>query len=532
MATISGWELEGPDGPTSNKLYSLKSGWFDDDKRNPYDKTFYYLFSPDGKTNFAPGIEGRLNIASNLPELLFIRSDGSGPTYNSFQRPVGHTGDNINLAIYSNSALLSGLPDHPIIPDIKALDQTLSQNIAGLYWEGSEASDTFTVNVEEAAAKLRSVFFVGLDGDDTMTLTGDLSSLDGTYNDSFSGSPHAFAGGAGNDTLKLDVSYLGFTIEYREEKRGFGKAEVDDIETRFSITGPNGFRFDAVDVETIEFRDGTFNRDNIYLLSGEEKETSFSGSVDNDYYNFSRSTIAQTVKPGDGDDVVVGGQGNTTVIGGSGAGDDYYDGGGGINTIRYRSAKAGITVNLHRTRGFARASAGGDAAGIGRDVLKNFNNIVGGRFNDTLIGNISRNAINGGDGNDLIIGGAGADRLTGGRGRDTFRYRRLGESRLAAYDRITDLAIGTDRIDAPRAVSRANVRQLGRVSALNQRGISAVLTRATFRAHRAATFTLGSGAKTRTFLALNDGRAGFQGTTDGLMEITGYTGRLANLAVI
>ena len=532
MTTLDGWEIEGPDEANGSKLYPLKSGWFDDDKRNPYDKTFYYLFSPDGKTNFALGIEGRLNIASNLPELLFIRSDGSGPTYNSFQRPVGHTGDNINLAIYSNRALLSGLPDHPIIPDIKALDQTLSQNIEGLYWEGSEASDTFTANVKEADAKLRSIFFVGLDGDDTMTLTGDLSSLDGTYNGRSSGSPHAFAGGAGNDTLKLDVPYLGFTIEYMEEERGFGNTEVADIGTRFSITGPNGFRFDAVDVETIEFSDGTFNRDNVYLLSGEEKETSFSGSVDNDYYNLSRSSIAQTVKPGDGNDVVLGGNGNLSVIGCTGAGDDYYDGGGGTNTIRYLSAKAGITVNLHRTRGFARARAGGDAAGIGSDVLKNFNNVVGGSFNDTLIGNSSSNAINGGDLNDLIIGGAGADRLTGGRGIDMFRYGRLVESRFGAYDRITDLAIGIDRIDAPRAVSRANVRQLGRVSALNQFGLSTVLTRATFGAHRAATFSLGSGASTRTFLALNDGRAGFQGATDGLMEITGYTGNLANLAVI
>lgn len=463
---------------------------------------------------------------------MFIRGDGSGPTYDSFQRPDGHQGDNINLNIYSLSALLSGLPDHPIIPGVAALDQTFSQNIEGLYWEGSEASDTFTVNVEEAAAKLRSVFFVGLDGDDTMAISGDLSSLDGTYNGSFSGSPHAFAGGAGNDTLNLDVSYLGFTIEYMERNRGFGAADINNIETRFSITGPNGFRFDAVDVETIEFSDGSFNRDNVYLLSGEEEETSYEGSGDSDYYNFSRSTIAQMVKPGDGDDVVLGGDGNLSVIGGTGAGDDYYDGGGGINTIRYLSAKAGITVNLDRSRGFARASAGDDAAGIGSDVLKNFNNVVGGSFNDTLIGNSSSNAINGGNGNDLIIGGAGADRLTGGRDRDMFRYRRLVESRLGAYDRITDLAIGIDRIDAPRAVSRANVRQLGRVSALNQFGLSTVLTRATFGANRAATFSLGSGASTRTFLALNDGRAGFQGATDGLMEITGYTGNLANLAVI
>ena len=42
----------------------------------------------------------------------------------------------------------------------------------------------------------------------------------------------------------------------------------------------------------------------------------------------------------------------------------------------------------------------------------------------------------------------------------------------------------------------------------------------------------GSGATARTFLALNDGTAGFLATTDAIVEITGYSGSLANLAVV
>ena len=48
----------------------------------------------------------------------------------------------------------------------------------------------------------------------------------------------------------------------------------------------------------------------------------------------------------------------------------------------------------------------------------------------------------------------------------------------------------------------------------------------------AATFTLGSGSTARTFVALNDGVAGFQATADTLLEITGYAGDLRGLAVI
>ncbi len=42
----------------------------------------------------------------------------------------------------------------------------------------------------------------------------------------------------------------------------------------------------------------------------------------------------------------------------------------------------------------------------------------------------------------------------------------------------------------------------------------------------------GSGATARPFLALNDSTAGFLATTDAIVEITGYSGSLANLAVV
>jgi serralysin len=76
------------------------------------------------------------------------------------------------------------------------------------------------------------------------------------------------------------------------------------------------------------------------------------------------------------------------------------------------------------------------------------------------------------------------------------------------------------------------VRQLGRVSGLNQNAISKVLTNVTFKANQAATFTLGSGASTRTFVALNDRQAGFNSSSDSIIEITGFTGDLNNLSII
>jgi hypothetical protein len=97
---------------------------------------------------------------------------------------------------------------------------------------------------------------------------------------------------------------------------------------------------------------------------------------------------------------------------------------------------------------------------------------------------------------------------------------------------ITDLKIGSDVIDGPNAVSSANLAQLGAVSGLTEAAIQSILTAADFLADSAATFNFGSGASEQTFLALNDSVAGFSAATDSIVEITGYTGSINQLAIV
>jgi Ca2+-binding RTX toxin-like protein len=159
------------------------------------------------------------------------------------------------------------------------------------------------------------------------------------------------------------------------------------------------------------------------------------------------------------------------------------------------------------------------------------NTITGNSANNSLSGLAGADTLNGEGGNDTLIGGTGADVLTGGAGTDTFRFV-LADSLMPSIDRITDLVIGTDRIDGPSAVTAANLRELGAVTALTQSAIAAVLTSSNFVRNGAATFSFVDGGSTRTFLALNNGTAGFSATTDAVVEITGYSGALTNLAVI
>ncbi len=168
--------------------------------------------------------------------------------------------------------------------------------------------------------------------------------------------------------------------------------------------------------------------------------------------------------------------------------------------------------------------------GNGKDTLTGNNGpdlLDGGNGNDTLNGGLGDDILIGGNGDDLLVGGAGADILVGGSGTDTFRFA-LTDSPLSNFDRITDLQIGTDRIDGPNSVSAANLRELGAVTSLSAGGLGALLTNSNFAANGAASFSFGS----RTFLALNNNTVGFQENSDAIIEITGFSGKLTNLAII
>lgn len=135
-----------------------------------------------------------------------------------------------------------------------------------------------------------------------------------------------------------------------------------------------------------------------------------------------------TIHGGDGNDVVLAGGGDDTIYGDAGTnllwgndgndtfvggpGVDSFAGGAGIDTVRYDStATSGVHVDLTQN-----VASGGDAAG---DTFNSIENLIGTRFNDTLIGNAAGNHLSGGDGNDVLYGQAGDDTLEGGWGDDT-----------------------------------------------------------------------------------------------------------------
>jgi hypothetical protein len=139
---------------------------------------------------------------------------------------------------------------------------------------------------------------------------------------------------------------------------------------------------------------------------------------------------------------------------------------------------------------------------------------------------------------DKLAFASGMDALAGQSGADTFIIRSLGTVVMDTgltpdFDRITDLQIGVDRIDAPTAVPAGQVRDLGVIQGLVGSAIGNLLSSSSFPADTAAVFTYDDREfGQRTFLALNDGIAGFRPQSDGILEITGYSGNLSALALI
>jgi len=360
------------------------------------------------------------------------------------------------------------------------------------------------------------------------------------------------SGGLGTDTITgFDIEEIRANANRSNTIDGSSgvtaSLDIDLAANRLTINGLPGIGSASLKVVNFQNVNGSENED---LIVGDDNANVLDGKGGNDTIN--------------------GGGGDDTFIGSSGS--DTYRGGSGFDTLSYEASSTGVTlvrggtvvkadgsvdtiadfsieavVGARGTTNTIDGSNGTTASlavdlskesltinnlpfvGTAQLVVRNFTDVKGSDNSDQLTGGSGANTLYGGGGDDVLNGLGGADILTGGAGNDTFVVSRR-DSLLSSFDHITDLEIGTDVIDG--VVATNAVHQLGAVRSLTTGDIGQVLNNQIFGADMAATFTLGSGSSSRTFLALNDGQIGFQSNSDTIIEITGYSGTLNNLSVI
>ena len=156
--------------------------------------------------------------------------------------------------------------------------------------------------------------------------------------------------------------------------------------------------------------------------------------------------------------------------------------------------------------------------------------VVGTNQAETLVGTAFQDVIYAGDGDDTLTGGLGADMLGGGAGADTFRYASLAESTVNAMDVIGDFTVGTDIFDGPVAVAAGQIGRFSVADGFSGAALEALFASVGLAASGAALVTFG-GSTDEVYLVLNDGIAGYDAATDGVIRIR-YTGTLDVFAIV
>jgi Ca2+-binding RTX toxin-like protein len=233
------------------------------------------------------------------------------------------------------------------------------------------------------------------------------------------------------------------------------------------------------------------------------------------------------------DSTFTGTTGNDTLNGTTGA--DTLVGLAGNDTYTVNNAGDVVVENLNEGTDTVKAS-------INYTLPDNVENLtLTGSANINGTGNALKNKITGNTGANILNGGAGADTLAGKAGNDIFVFR-FGESTVSALDRVSDFAIGADKIDlltqggaamnAPAAFTRAADSATTNINTI----VNNVFADADGATAGNQALALNSAALVKanasTYLIVNDGTAGFQSANDLVVNLTGITGTLPVLGSI
>ena len=433
---------------------------------------------------------------------------------------TGTTPNTVTFAALSPTATI-------ILPTIDDLlsdpSETIITTITAPVGYTISGSDTATATILDNDGNSANNNLVGTSFADALAGVGGNDTLDGgAGNDTLDG-------GADNDTYLFDTGLV------------LGSDSLIDA------SGIDTLNFAATTTKTINLNLGsavaqtvTAGNLTLTLASATAFENVIGGSLND---NIVGNTLANSLTGGAGNDTLSGLGGNDTLDGG--AGNDTLDGGAdndtylfdtdlvlgsdrlidasGIDTLNF-AATTTKTINLNLGNIAAQTVTAGNLT-LTLASATAFENVIGGSLNDNIVGNTLNNS---------LTGGLGKDSLTGSTGLDTLNYNSLGESLLSGFDVIqgyNGTGASLDSINAPGSIAPITLTaSKGTASSLTEAAIQLVLTNAAFAANTAAAFTVTG--QSGTFIALNNGAAGFQAASDAIIQLSGYNIAAATPVVV
>ncbi|MFO5441389.1 MAG: bluetail domain-containing putative surface protein, partial [Dolichospermum sp.] len=355
-----------------------------------------------------------------------------------------------------------------------------------------------------------------------------------------------------NETVALTLaSETGYTIGTTNAVTGTitnddpftGTSNADTLigttgaDTLIGLAGNDTYTVNHVgDIVTEALNAGTdlVNASISYTLPNNVENLTLTGSSN---INGTGNSLDNTLTGNSGNNTLTGNAGNDTLNGGAGI--DILIGGLGNDVYVVDTTTDTITENANEGTDTVQSSV---TYTLGNN-LENLTLTGAAAINGT--GNAGNNTITGNSGNNTLNGGAGRDILTGGVGSDIFVFR-FGQSPVSGADRITDFAIGTDKIDlltslgvamnAPTAFTRAanstDTTLTNVVNSVFTDADGALTGNQALGVNSAALVSVTTSGIAGTYLVINDGVAGFQSSNDLLVNITGYSGTLPALGTI
>jgi hypothetical protein len=352
--------------------------------------------------------------------------------------------------------------------DVQSLQLTGVQTMNATLIQGGKGNDSIYLGDQLAAFNSNRI--KAGDGNDIL---GTLNSGGATTGELKQISGGALKGGAGNDTIYVNVSATSANAF-----RFAGGAGNDSV------------RFSGVTEVSGALLGGGAGNDSVTFIGDSAKSTTINGGNGNDSLDFNVTTLSKKILVNGGTDsgsdtirldlgvtsasTVDGGLGNDSIVvtgGNADGGSNQYLAGGGKDTVFFESAGAS-TISASTIEG----GSGNDSINLEAIAAGSFKSalIKGGAGNDTITVTDHNALGSAGFAGSSIKGGGGADSITlsavksGGSG--TFVYTKYSESTLDATDTLT---FATAAVSADANGAFASARILVDVAAGLNTGVSA-----------------------------------------------------------